>query len=87
VTTIWKYALEITDRQVVEVPEGAEVLAVQEQAGKVCLWMMVDPEAKKEKRTFVIVGTGHPIEGASYLDYYGTAQVGPMVWHVFEAML
>jgi len=31
--TIWKYTLEITDQQFVEVPDGSELLTVQMQNG------------------------------------------------------
>ena len=83
--TIWKFELEVTDEQEVEMPQGAQLMDVQEQGGKVCLWAAVDSEAPKEKRTIEIIGTGHPID-VENVDrvYVASTQQGPFVWHVFE---
>jgi hypothetical protein len=58
---IWKFELEPTDNQEIEMPKGAEILTAQNQVGIPCLWALVDPTAEKETRTFEVVGTGHPI--------------------------
>jgi len=82
---IFKY--ELLDRtNEVDMPAGAEVLTVQIQHDKICLWAKVDPTARTEKRVFVVYGTGHPIEDDSNLSYIGTVQMagGTLVWHVFE---
>ena len=52
----------------------------------VCLWAMSDTdESRKVRRMFRIYGTGHEIfEPLEALDYIGTVQTGPFVWHVFE---
>lgn len=61
--TIWKYTLEITDIQHVDLPEGAEVLHVDNQNESLCMWALVDPKAKPgPMRYFEIFGTGHPIK-------------------------
>lgn len=89
--TIWKYTLEITDRQSISLPEGAEVLHVGNQAESLCLWALVDPKAKLGPiRCFEIFGTGHPIPedmGVSR-KFLGTIimQHGALVWHVFERL-
>lgn len=63
-----------------EMPEGAKLLTVQLQNGPSCfLWAMVDPEAKKEKRTILILGTGRELE-LSGLSYIATINM----WHFFE---
>jgi len=82
-STIWKYELELTDRQQVIMPTGATILCVQTQLGNLCLWAQVDPNAKKEERHIAIVGTGHPIHRNAW-KYIGTAQQAVFVWHVFE---
>lgn len=84
--TIWKYELETMDVRVVEMPVGAEILTVQEQRGKLCLWALVDPEADKERRVFCIHGTGHPVSTVALKKYIGTYQLmeGALVFHVFE---
>ena len=74
---------EVTGEQSVEMPVGAQPLSVQVQAGQVCIWSLVDPKAKKEKRFVQIFGIGHPVvnEGA----FIGTFQMsgGAPVFHVF----
>lgn len=84
-TAIWKYALEIGDTNLIQMPEGAEALTVQTQHGSLCLWAKVNPDVELEDRLFVIHGTGHAIKDAQET-YIGTAQMadGALVWHVFE---
>lgn len=84
-STIWKYPLEITDRQTLTMPAGAHLLTVQHQHGHLTLWAEVDPAAEPEDRTIAIVGTGNPMPSGTTA-YLATAQawVGHLVWHVFE---
>lgn len=82
---IWKYQLEQMHSSIM-MPIGAEILTMQLQNGKPCIWALVDPEAEKSIREIEIHGTGHDI---SYTDiiqrkYIGTYQVEPFVFHVFE---
>jgi len=58
--TIWKFPLAPADVIEVEMPEGAVILAVQTQQEVPCLWAIVDPDAPLEKRTILMMGTGHP---------------------------
>jgi len=46
--SIWKYPLQVTDAQTIDVPEGSEALSVQVQNGTPCLWARVDPAAAKD---------------------------------------
>lgn len=73
-----------TDNQEIEMPEGAEILTVQMQKTDLCLWAIVDPEAKKVKRKFNVFGTGHEIDIKG--TYIGTFQMhgGDLIFHVFE---
>jgi hypothetical protein len=88
--TIWKFKLEVTDSQQIEMPVGAKILTVQTQDGWPCIWALVDPLAKKELRHIQTIGTGHTIENGEGLNdkYLGTYQVirdwGVLVFHVFE---
>jgi len=59
--TIWKYTLSPDDSEF-EMPKDAVVLSVQVQNNEPQLWVLVDPDAEKEKRTFRIYGTGHIIQ-------------------------
>lgn len=81
---IWKYELEVTDRQIVRMPVAADLLSVANQRGKLCLWAMVDPEnPNKVERDIEIIGTGNSMpEGRR--SFIGTAVIDPFVWHVFE---
>lgn len=85
---VWKYALEATDWQTIEMPGGAEVLTVQVQHGEPVLWALVDPDNELMERTFRMAGTGH--RNLAYFGlgrYVGTFQLedGGLVFHVWEA--
>ncbi len=86
-TKIYKYPLALTDRQTVRVPLGALVLSVAEQAGRLCLWAVVDADEKEtEERVIFVVGTGNPLpeDFGAFVGTVVTAD-GALVWHVFEA--
>lgn len=84
---IHKYKLDFLDRQEVELPLGAQVLSVQLQDGKACLWAMID-EFVSETDTLVLrmFHTGEPAERCSR--HLATLQHEvngePWVVHVFE---
>jgi len=81
--TIWKY--ELKPVTTLQVPIGAKTLCVQVQDNLPCIWMLVDPENKKESRTFNVYGTGQIILEKSG-EYVGTIQMnkGALVFHIFE---
>lgn len=83
VMKIHKYPLEINDVSTVHLPAGAQVLAVQIQSGKPCLWALVDPEADTETRLFTTRGTGKPLS-EPIGDYVATYHLEGYVGHVFE---
>jgi len=82
--TIWKFPLQVTDKQQVEMPQGAEILCVQVQHGTPCLWALVDAEQGPVKRVIYVYGTGHPFTNQG--TYVGTFQVhgGALIFHVFD---
>lgn len=84
---VWKYPFKTRDGFALDMPRGAEVLAVQTQNDVPCLWALVDPTAEKEPRWFRIYGTGHAIDGDGR-KYLGTYQLssGALVFHVFEVL-
>jgi len=86
--TIWKFELETTDNQTIEMPVDAQMLTVQTQMGKPCIWALVDPTGEKENRFIETFGTGHkiPYEIGVSREYLGSYQmhVGVLVFHVFE---
>lgn len=83
---VYKYELPIADRCMIRMHEEAEILCVQVQNGKPCIWALVDTDNHLYDYEFRIAGTGHdlalePGEG----EYVGTFQLasGALVFHVF----
>ena len=85
-SAIWKYPLQVTDEQTIDMPSGAEALTVQVQNGTPCLWARVDPAAPTTPRKIITHGTGHPVPETTGR-YIGTYQIdgGALVFHVFDA--
>lgn len=83
---VWKFPLEATHEQYVEMPEGAIILTVQVQRGQPCLWASVDPGREREWIRIFRVGTGCPGPLEDW-HYAGTYQLhdGSVVYHVFAA--
>lgn len=83
--TIYKYPLELSDAQIVNLPDEAELLAVREQNQVLCLWALVDTKAKVMPAKIRIFGTGHPFDlnedECVFIDTV-LASNG-LVWHVF----
>lgn len=84
--TIYKYPLQITDRNVVEMPASARILSVQMQHGLPTLWALVDTSDKvRVNPCFAVVGTGNPIDfDVRRARFIGTVQERVFVWHIFE---
>ena len=85
---IYKYQLEVTDEQYLELPKGADLLCVQTQNGKPCLWAIIDDEKKvTEKLQIITHGTGHLVFG-NIGQYLGTYQLrnGEFVGHCFKGI-
>lgn len=81
---IWKY--RVSPRFDMELPEDAQVLSVQAQGKEAQMWVLLDPDAPKVKRTFLAVQTGERFN-ATYTRYIGTFQLDWLVFHLFEATL
>lgn len=89
--TIWKFELAIDNKNIISMPKGAEILSVQLQNNKPCIWALVNPdEPDKEERHFEMFGTGHPVPCDMGVDrkFLGTLQPVEMyvsfAFHVFE---
>lgn len=78
---VFKYSL-LTSENVLDMPEGAQVLSAHVQGTTVCIWALVDPGKPTERRTFRVYGTGHEMDDG--ITFIGTVMAGPFVWHVFE---
>jgi hypothetical protein len=88
--TIYKYPIEVTDTQFIEMPEGAKILTVKNQLDVgPCLWAEVETDNPVSFRRIEIYGTGNPMhvqESASESIYIGTfmQRQDRLVWHVYE---
>jgi hypothetical protein len=84
---IWKYLLEVTDRQTIRLPARAQGLSVlvlpQEGVPFLYLYAFVDPDQPEAAMTIRIIGTGNPIDTPPS-DFIGTVSLPPHVWHVFK---
>ena len=85
---IWKFPLDVNDKQFIRIPENSELLSVQTQNEIPCIWALVNPSEKTEERCFEIFGTGHQIHYDMGTDrkFIGTFQLndGALVFHLFE---
>jgi hypothetical protein len=84
--TIWKYTLEPGQNNTLELPASAEVLSVQNQNEKICMWVKLETDYPKVQRMFAVLGTGWEVESNHDLLFIGTVQLnhGIYVFHVFE---
>jgi hypothetical protein len=87
VNVIWKYELSVTDNQEFLMHEGAQVLSVGDQNGKLCVWVMMDTTKPVRPKHFCIVGTGQSFSvECPPKRFVGTVIMSRFVWHVFEVM-
>lgn len=85
--TIWKYTLEITDRQSISMPIRADILSVAVQNDQICLWASVETTEEELRREIVIVGTGNqmPEDRMRFIGTVLTHQ-DALVWHIYEVL-
>lgn len=83
---IWKYTLEITDKQSICMPEVSIMLDVRLQNGSPCLWVRVDPSSPYVFKEFITHVTGQDVPHETG-NHIGTYQLngGSLVFHVFES--
>jgi len=87
--TIYKYNLEITDRQIVEMPYNSEIIAVKNQGDDLCLWAIVETENEvRPTYEIEIYGTGHPMDKDIFTEFIETCVMpNGLVWHVFKRVV
>ncbi len=85
-SVIWKFPLELTDTQVIQLPDGATILSAENQRGQLCLWAQLNPQMTPISKRIAIIGTGHPMP-SGLQRFIGTVLMTPYVWHVFECEL
>lgn len=81
--TVYKYELELTERQVLSLPADARILDIQVQNESLCAWVKLDTEKPERERVILIVGTGNraPHNAQKHIS---TVQMNGFVWHFFE---
>lgn len=87
---IYKYELKPNGSQNIVIPKGSEILTIQSQYGKACMWCLcpIVEDGDYDCRNIEIYATGEPIASDMGVtrDYLGTFQLenGRLVFHVFE---
>lgn len=83
--TVYKYEIPLGDAFVLNLPRHPQMLGVQVQQGKPCLWALVDTDWPHRPYSFRVVVTGHPIQDVHEWQYIGTFQMfdGVFVGHLF----
>jgi len=85
--SIWKYDLDTVDVQIINMPNGADILSVQVQHGVPRIWAMVEKSNHIQPRKIITKGTGHDAgDITDSCSFIGTYQLhgGAIVFHVFE---
>lgn len=83
--TIWKFVIPPAgNRKSVEMPAGALVLSAAFQGEDLCVWALVDPDARKERRGFAVLATGEKMPIATGFKFISTGFIHGLVFHIFE---
>jgi hypothetical protein len=83
---IYKYPIKITDKQLIDMPKGAQLLHVgHDPQGQLCVWARVDRRRQFDPVSIYICGTGQEMSSdAGAAAHLGSFQEGPfLIWHVF----
>lgn len=85
---IYKYEITLDGGpQTITMKEGAQILSVDEQRGKICLWALVEIGMPDQDRQIQIIPTGETIEGpVGGWNFLGTVKLydGMLIFHVFD---
>ena len=79
---IYKYQLQTTDEQVINMPVDHKVLHVGGQDKVLTMWVEVEADGPTEDFLIEIMGTGNEYEEENR-KHIGSAVCPPFVWHVF----
>ena len=88
--TVWKFPIEATDTQAIQMPRNARLLHVDVQGegltAQPAVWALVESEEPRTFRTLAVVGTGHHSEHVAKLPHVGSFLLGhgSLVFHVFD---
>jgi len=82
--TVYKYHIQITDIQEIDMPFGAELLhAGLDPAGLPCVWAHVDNLNTSESVKIAVTDTGSPMPEGD-VEHVGSFVDGSFVWHVWR---
>lgn len=84
--TIWKYPLTVAPSQVLQMPLGAKIIAIQDQMGGLVCWYECNPDRALSPRTITLVPTGGDLPDTHVMRYLATVQQDELVWHFYEAV-
>lgn len=89
---IYKYTLDVTDFQEIEMPFGSKIIKVAPvsrpfESDKVVLWCICPSDSTVVKRGFVLIATGRGFDdkGLKYVDSV-IFQKNSLVFHLFDKM-
>jgi hypothetical protein len=82
--TIYKYDITATRRPAI--PLGSRVLSVGMQGQNLCMWIECNPAQPLYAVSVFVVGTGGTLPSEA-INYVGTVQNGPLVWHVYTGAM
>jgi hypothetical protein len=81
--TIYKYPVQITDRQQVSMPSGALIVHfANDPGGQPSIWAEVETTNPVVSHDLWIVGTGHPIPDAALI-HVASMVCQCFVWHLY----
>jgi hypothetical protein len=83
-STIFKYPIEITDDQILQLPLDAQILCVKEQNGRIVLYALVNLLNRLVPRYIFCRGTGHSADNLDCADWIDTVMLtNGLVFHFF----
>ncbi len=82
---IFKYVLQLTDIQTVQIPANSAVISAGlDPQDNLCIWVFVDPDALPWNHEVHVVGTGNPCPDLGKpIEFVETVRQGAFMWHVF----
>lgn len=83
--TIYKFPLDIYDKQTIMLTNNSRILHVGQQNKQLVMWVELYSEHPFDTpKTIRVCGTGQPMpENCAYL---GTVPINEYVWHVFQEL-
>lgn len=86
---IFKYQMPVLERFTMSLPQGAEIIRMEDQGGMFWLWAVVDTNAPMTERHFHAYKTGAAMDATANLKYVGFCAVFVQMelgLYIFEVM-